>query len=79
MIPQHDIDRIRGLVNRLGTEQAAKVLGIDKGSLLMLLSGVKPGIRPNTEKVIAQALKDGAIDTVRGETRSNGPTTKRRA
>ncbi len=80
MITNAERDRIRGLCNRLGTDKAAEALGIHKTSLLLLLSGIEDGIRPNTEKVVRAALDSGVTDTVtRGETSAKSDRTKRGA
>ncbi len=71
------IDQLRGLANRLGTTDAAEALKVHKTSLIRVLAGEE--LRPNTEAVLVQALADGIVDTVRGETRSHSPTTKRKA
>lgn len=80
MLTKQDIDAVRGLVNRVGAPEAARILGVHRTSLLALLSGV--GVRPNTDAVIAAAIKSGAIehsDVVRGETKAHSDRTKRGA
>ena len=78
-IPSKDLDRIRGLVSRVGTDAAARLLGVHKTSVISALAGLE--IRPRTEKDIREALDRGVTDsdTVRGERRNHTPTTKRRA
>lgn len=72
-----DVERIRGLANRLGVPEAAKALGISRQSLLALLAGT--GVQAGTEAIVIKALEGGVTDAMRGESQANHPTTKRRA
>ncbi len=72
-----DIERVRGLANRLGVPIAADVLGISRQSLLALLAGT--GVKDGTEAKVLAALQRGVTDTVRGETRANPSSVKRRS
>ena len=83
MMTKQEIDKLRGLSNRVGTQAAANMIGIHRTSLIALLAG--EAIRPVTEQVVRAALDGGVVerspgqDIVRGERRGNSPTTKRKA
>ncbi len=77
-LTNRDVDRIRGLCNRVGVSTAADMLGISRQSLLALLAGT--GIKEGTSEIVQRRLGEGVTDTVtRGETSAKSDRTKRGA
>lgn len=77
-ISKMDLDALRGLVGRVGADEASKLIGVHKTSLISALAGLP--IRPRTEQDIKAALEQGVTDSpTRGEQRGHAPKTKRRS
>lgn len=61
-LSKSEVSKVRGFVQRVGAEAAAKAMSVHKQTLLGLLSGAIE-VRPQTHRVIREEIAKGTLDS----------------